>query len=348
MGTTNEMTFIFGREKHARWAAHIVEGILKVALAKGTELDERLGLSSYTSLMGAYFGHEEELKAFDPVGYDQHCALAWMRRHGARIVVERCADIQRTITLKAGALDDEPFLQICLACAQRFPQVTFAAYSRYEQTTSGDVQLTRAAWDGDRLRFRQHGGALPFDETAWDTWDMLEVRFWDGEVVTCEEVVSPLVRHYRELLDEAAEARAAGDMAGMLYFADAAETLPGCADRPEAAILRGRMAEHLQRCGVRRVMELWTSQVPDDLREELAAAEPMTESPLGGGRFVLHAKDGGFEIVDTRDGSVAAEGHAGFNRNPTYVVHDFLVLSGGRYYLIDWEYTVEQPLADMW
>ena len=47
MGVTTEMSFVFKREKHARWAAHMVEGIIKVALAEETELDENLGLSRH-------------------------------------------------------------------------------------------------------------------------------------------------------------------------------------------------------------------------------------------------------------------------------------------------------------
>ena len=164
MGVTTEITLMFKRERHARWASHVVEGIIKVALATGTSLDEELGLSRYGSLMSAYFSCEEELKAFDPTADDPRCALAWMHRSGTRVVVERCSDIQRSFPLIEGALDDEPFPQICLACALRFPQVPFAAYCRYEQTTSGFVALTRAAWDGSRLRFRRHAGELPFNE----------------------------------------------------------------------------------------------------------------------------------------------------------------------------------------
>lgn len=348
MGVSTEITLIFKRERHARWASHVVEGIIKVALAGGTPLGEELGLSRYGSLMSAYFSCEDELKAFDPTADDPRCALAWVHRSGARVVVERCSDIQRSFALTEGALDDEPFPQICLACAQRFPQVPFAAYCRHEQTTSGFVELTRAAWDGDRLRFRRHSGELPFDERAWDTWNMLELRFSDGAYVVCNEVVSPLKCHYLELLDEMREAVEAGDVAGALYFADAAEALPGCADLPQVAIERGLAAEHLRRCGVRCVRGLWTREVPQDLRDELAASEPVTETPLGGGRFVLRANDVGFSIIDTDDGSLAGESSHRFNDEPTRVAHDFLVYSGGRYFLIDWEYVVEPPLANMW
>jgi hypothetical protein len=271
-----------------------------------------------------------------------------MRHSGTRIAVERCSDVQRSFPLIEDALDDEPFPQICLALAMRFSQVPFAAYCRHEQTTSGHVELTRAAWDGSRLRFRRRSGELPFNERAWDTWDMLELRLCDGEFLVCDEVVSPLRRYYHELLDEMREAAAAGDMAGALFFADAAGALPDCADLPEAAFERGLVAEHLRRCGIRRVRELWTSEVPKDLREELKASEPVAETPLGGGRFVLQAQDVGFMIVDTADGSVVGEGSSYFNSEPTRVVHDFLVLSGGRYFLIDWEYVVEPPLANMW
>ena len=348
MGVSTEITLIFKCERHARWASHVVEGIIKIALAAGTMLEEDLGLSRYDSLTSALSACEDELKAFDPVADDPHCALAWMRRSGTRVVIQRCSDIQRSFSLTEDALDDEPFPQICLACALRFPQVPFAAYCRHEQTTSGFVELTRAAWDGSRLRFRRHSGELPFDEMAWDTWDMLDLRFCDGAYVTCDEAASPLKRHYLELLDEMREAAAAGDVAGALYFADAAEALPGCADLPQIAIERGLAAEHLRRCGVRRVRELWTSQVPEGLRDELAASESVTEMPLGGGRFVLQAKDAGFVIVDTGDGSVVGEGGHYFNSEPTRVAHDFLVYSGGRYFLIDWEYVVEPPLANMW
>ena len=348
MGVTTEMTFIFKREKHARWAAYIVEDILKVALAERTSLDEELGLSRYSSLMAAHFFCEEELDDYDPVEADPRCALAWMERRGTRLVVTRCADVQRSFPLLESALGDEPFPQICLAYATRFPQVPFAAYCRYEQTTSGYAQLTRAAWDGGCMRFRQNSGELPFNEKAWDTWDLLELRFYDGEWVAYEDVRSPLRRHYEELLDEAREAAAAGDTAGALYFLDAAEALPGCAELPQAAIQRGLVAEHLQRYGVERVRELWSEEVPEKLRDELVAAEPVMECPLGGGRFMLQAQDAGFLVVDTSDGSIAGEGSCSFGSGPTRIVHDYLLFSGNRYFLIDWKYVVEPPLENMW
>ena len=347
MGVTTEMSFIFKRERHARWAAHMVEGIIKVALAEGTELDESLGLSHYDRLMDAFFSHEEGLRGFDPVENDPRCALVWMHRRGTRVVVERCADIQVTFPLRPEALGDEPFPQICLACATRLPQVPFTAYCRNEQTTSGAVQLTRVSWNGERIRFRQLYGLLPFDERAWDTWSMLDLRLCDGKFVACE-TVSPLERHYRELLDEAREASEAGDMAGALYFADAAEALPGCKDRFEAALQRGLACEHLQRSGIRRVMQLWSRDVPKELSDELDEASPVVEMPLGGGRFRLQVQELGFDIVDTRDGSVVAEQREVWSRGPTYIVHDFLVRSGDCHFLIDWEYVAQVPLANMW
>jgi len=350
MGVTAEMSFVFRREKHARWAAHIAESIIKVALAEQVPtLAERLELESYGSLMDAYSANEEELRGYDPAEIDPNCALAWLERRGTCLVVKRCADILSPFALNESALNDEPFPQICLAYAMHFPQVPFTAYCRWEQTTSGAVVLTRVSWDGERMRFRQHSGDKPFDETkVWDTWDMLELRLCDGELLVCKDAISPLERHYRELLDEARIAHEAGDSAGVLYFTEVAEALPGCKDRPEAALQRGFALEHLQRRGVRRVMELWTREVPEELRSGLASAEPLTEGPLGGGRFVLKAQEQGFVIVDSQDGSVVAEESDVWNHEPTRVVHDFLVLSGGRYFLIDWEYVVENPLETMW
>ena len=348
MGVTAEMSFTFAREKHARWAMHIVEGIMKVALAKETSLDEELGLSRYSSLMAAYFFHDEELKDYSAEMFLANNALTWTQRRGTRIVVSRCADIQGTFPLRLYALEDEPFPQICLALTLRFPQVRFAAYCRHEQTTSGSVQLTRAAWDGERLRLRQLAGDLPFDERTWDTWDMLDLRFCDGEIISCDEAVSPLEHHYRELLSEAREASDAGDTAGVLYFSDAAEALPGCKDRVDAALQRGLALEHVQRCGIRRIMPLWSSQVPDELAVELDAASPVSQTPLGGGRFELQAQEAGFIIVDTHGGAVIAEQRDVWGDEPTYVVRDFLVRSGSRTFLIDWEYVEQTPLENMW
>lgn len=350
MGVTAEMAFIFKREKHARWATHIAESIIKVTLAKQIPaFAERLELESYGSLIEAYSANEDELRGYNPAEVDPNCALAWLERRGTHLVVERCADIVYPFALNESALKSEPFPQICLAYAIRFPQVPFAAYCRWEQTTSGAVALTRVSWDGERMRFRRHSGDKPFDETRiWDTWDMLGLRIDDSGFVVCEEAASPLERHYRELLDEARVAHEAGDAAGVLYFTEAAEALSGCESRPEAALLRGLALEHLQRKGVRRVMELRTREVPEELRSGLASAEPVTEGPLGGGRFVLKVQEQGFVIVDSDDGSVVAGESDVWNCEPTRVVHDFLVLSGGRYFLIDWEYVVENPLESMW
>ena len=347
MGTTAEITLVFRREKHARWATHIVEGILKAALVSEYALGESLGIDEFSSLMATYMFNEEKLNDYDAIEEYPHCALAWMERRGSRVVVRRCADIQSSFALNEPALMEEPFPQICIAYAMRFPQVPFAAYCRWEQTVSGAVQLTRASWDTQRLRFRQFRGDLPCDEKAGDTWEILDVRFYDGEIKICDEAVSPLERHYRELLDELQEARIAGDVAGALYFADAAEALRGCEHRPEAAIQRGLACEHLRRYGVRRVMELRSRVLPQMLREELEKADPVLESPLGGGRFVLKAQERGFAISDTHDDSIVEE-VSGWSLEPIRVVHDFLVSAGDFYYLIDWHYTVEPPLETMW
>ena len=59
MGVTAEMSFVFRREKHARWATHVVRGVVKVALARQVPLGERLGLEGCDGLAEAYAAHRE-------------------------------------------------------------------------------------------------------------------------------------------------------------------------------------------------------------------------------------------------------------------------------------------------
>lgn len=345
MGVSTEVVLVFGKEKHARWARHVVEGLVKAYWLMQDQLDA--DLPAPDSLTSLWLAHEEELKAWDLLAERPTCALAWLTRRRTRVVLERCADVQQGFRLEPTWWDNEFFPQLCLAYATRFPQVPFAAYCWYEQTTSGYVQQTRASWNGERLRVRRLSAERPFKRDAWDSWDMLDLRVRDGRLVAEDDAVSPLERHYRALLAEAQEARAAGDAKGALTLADAAAALPGCAGRPEAVELRGLAGRHLARCGVRRILEVGgkpSAELAGRL-EGAPVAHAEKEVPLGEGRYVLQVFDRGFRVVGGADGEVAAEHRQAFFGFPdeVRVLDDFRVFVpdvalGHRQFLIDWDF----------
>lgn len=188
MGSDAEIRMEFTREKHARWAMHVAEEIIKLIFAMDSpeeypwveEADSLPSLSQqylqYRHLAGAidyYVNH-----GAGPWLYTS--ALDWLKRKRTVLSLERCADIQRATDFESNY---DFFPQLCLAFILRFPQVPFKAYFRFEVTVSGAVQLLRVAYDGYVVRVQNKSGMRPFDEQDWDGVPVLLYRVKDGAFV---------------------------------------------------------------------------------------------------------------------------------------------------------------------
>ena len=161
MGVTTEIEMCFPREKHASWAMHVAEELLKVAYAP-RDLPWVAEAGKCPSLSARYLAYRQEAAAYslDP----RHTALEWLRRYHTKIFIDRCQDIARYISIE----DPEAlFPQLCFAYALRFPQVPFTARYRHEMTVTGDIQLIRAEYDGAVMRMRVKNGMRPMDEEDW-------------------------------------------------------------------------------------------------------------------------------------------------------------------------------------
>ena len=192
MGVTAEIRIEFTKEKHARWAMHVAEEMIKLIFAMSTpgefpwveEADSLPSLSrqylQYRHLAGAIEYYVN--RGAGPWLYSS--ALDWLKRERTVLSLERCADIQGFTGFES---DYDFFPQLCLACILRFPQVPFKAFFRYEMTVSGAVQLIRADYDGAVIHVQEKNGMLPFDEKDWDDVSVLTYRVTDGAFVKQEE-----------------------------------------------------------------------------------------------------------------------------------------------------------------
>lgn len=224
MGSIVEASWHFTKEKHARWATHIIENHVKLCCApfEGFEFDPE---SSGQSMSDLCLEHDEALRACDPLALPRDNALTHLRRDRTNVILDRCDDVQWMVHLGDWEPDDF-FSQTCFSLARRFPQVPFVAYTRYEMTVDGYVRRTRASWNGERLQFRQIAGERPLDEDCWDTWEVYDWALAGGKLVRCEGSTSAVQKHFFALLDDAREAAAAGDARAALRFADGAAALP--------------------------------------------------------------------------------------------------------------------------
>lgn len=177
MGTTAEIEMCFPKEKHARWAMHVAEEMLKVAYAS-PDLPWVEEAASCPSLSARYLAFRHEAAEY-PLDR-RYTALEWLRRFRNKLFIDRCQDI-------AGwtGIDDpeDLFPQLCFAYALRFPQVPFAARYRYEMTVSGAIQLIRVQYDGTVMHIRVKTGMLPMDEDDWSNELIHDYRVEGGAFV---------------------------------------------------------------------------------------------------------------------------------------------------------------------
>ena len=176
MGSTAEVRMSFARERHARWAQHVAEEIIKLLYAP-EDLPWAEEADRCPSLSQRYLEFREYASQLDPLEENPYCALAWIERKRTELVIERCQDIAGW----AGIDDKEEFFpQLCFAYALRFPQVSFDAVYRYEMTVSGAVQLIRMHYDGKVMHVREISGMSPFDEDDWSRARVCDYAAEDG------------------------------------------------------------------------------------------------------------------------------------------------------------------------
>ena len=191
MGVTSEIRITFTKEKHARWAMHVAEEMIKLIFA-GRSPEEFPWVNeadTLPSLSWQYLQYRHLAGAIDyyvnrrtPWLYSS--ALDWLKRNRTVLSLERCADIQGFTGFES---DYDFFPQLCLAYILRFPQVPFQAFFRYEMTVSGSVQLLRVDYDGETAHVLEKFGVLPFDENDWESVPVRNYRVEDGRFVKQEE-----------------------------------------------------------------------------------------------------------------------------------------------------------------
>ena len=192
MGVTTEIRLEFTKEKHARWAMHVAEEMIKLIFAERSpgefpwveEADELPSLSQqylqYRHLAGAIKYYVNQ----GPGPWLYTSALDWLKRKRTVLSLERCADIQSSTGFES---DYDFFPQLCLAYILRFPQVPFKAYFRHEMTVTGAVQLLRINYDGAVVPVQEKNGMFPFNEEDWDDVPVLVYRVVDSAFVKQEE-----------------------------------------------------------------------------------------------------------------------------------------------------------------
>lgn len=341
MATLVDVELHFAKEKHARWAAHVVRNLVALYYAPCDGLD----LDPDASPMGKAelcLSQEALLSAYDLQEHYCDTALDRMVRDGRCITLGDLSYIQQTINLDSVYGYDEFFPQLCFALAMRYPQVCFTAYSRFEMNVSGAVERIRASWNGERLRFRKISGELPFDEDAWDTWDIYDWTLRDGTFEQVKEAQSLLQEHYFSMLEEARELAGAGDARAALRLVDDAIALPGCPLAP-AIEARAAVGRSLRRRGIRRFVNL-SGSTPKDLLER--CERPLIELPMDVGTHVLR-KSGRLVLdVDTATGTTNAELELWDDESKAYLLDGLYIVdvpsvaSVYRCYLVDWEYEV--------
>ena len=170
----------FPREKHARWARHVAEEMIKLVYA---ELDRDAPswvaeAEKCPSLSARYLAFRHEAAAY-PLDPDR-TALNWLRRDRTMLIIERCQDISRFTGIECA---EDLFPQLCCAYVLRFPQVPFTALYRHEMTVTGAIQLLRVRYDGKLLHIQEKNGMWPMDEDDWSREFVYDYAAEDGYLV---------------------------------------------------------------------------------------------------------------------------------------------------------------------
>lgn len=155
----------FDNKSLAQSALAIAERMIKL-LYVPKELSWAAGAGSIPSLSNRYFRFGEEAAKLDPLAEHPNCALKWLRREGAELLLERCADIQSPVN---EFWPGDFFTQLCLTLSKCLPEACFTAFCRHEETVSATVQLIRITHEEGRLCITEMY-RLDGDERAEDDW----------------------------------------------------------------------------------------------------------------------------------------------------------------------------------
>ncbi len=177
MGCTSEIWIWFKREKHAKWAAHVAEDMIKLIYAERVpeELPWVKEAVKYPSLSQRYLAYRREAEAYDLD--PRYTALEWLHRDCTVLHIERCQDICRWTGIEC---TDELVPQLFFAYALRFPQVAFTAMYRHEMTVTGAIQLIRMEYDGAVMHAQEKTGERPMDEDYWNDEAIYDFMAVDG------------------------------------------------------------------------------------------------------------------------------------------------------------------------
>ena len=161
MGSTAEIWMRFPKERHARWAMHTAEEMIRlIYAARDREAPPWVAdAENAPTLSLRYLAFRKEAAAYplDPRG----TALEWLRRYRTALFIDRCQDI---VGWERFEHPEGFFPQLCCAYVLRFPQVSFTAACRQEMTVSGEIALCRVQYDGAVLHVRMKEGTRPMDE----------------------------------------------------------------------------------------------------------------------------------------------------------------------------------------
>ena len=163
MGSTAEIHLYFTRERHARWAKHVTEDMLKLLYAPA-ELPWVQEADEVTPMCLRYLLFRDEAAKLDLREECRCYALNELSRKQTEVIIGSCADLAGWTNVNGS---EELFPQLCYACALQYPHVPFTGLFRYEMTVSGAIQLLRVQYDGKYMHIQERSGMIPMDEDDW-------------------------------------------------------------------------------------------------------------------------------------------------------------------------------------
>ena len=175
-GCTAEIHMYFQRERHARWARHVAESMIKLMYLWDMPdaypwISDAMELPSLVEQYLQYRGEAEK------VTLREGSALDHVSRCRTRLDLDRLDDIQRTTCFDS---EEDLFPALCMAMALRFPQAHYTASFRWEMTVSGSIQLVRAQYDGTAIHVRKMIGERPMREDDWSDAPVTDYVAADG------------------------------------------------------------------------------------------------------------------------------------------------------------------------
>ena len=162
----------------AQRALAVTESMIKLEYIP-KELPWAAEAEGVASLSKRYFRFGEEAAKLDPLPAHPFCSLKWLRREGAAVVLDRCADIQSPVDV---FWPGDFFTQLCLTLSKCFPDACFTAFCRHEETVSATVQHNRITSHYGKLLYAEMWelDEDDFDEDDWSRAGFIVLRDTDG------------------------------------------------------------------------------------------------------------------------------------------------------------------------